>query len=210
MIDIPGILGALAIIRPVFQSEADFQHALAWEIHRSMPDAQVRLEVPVASVDAQMHIDIWVQHGNMLHAIELKYKTRALSVQIGNEIFSLKDQSAQDTGRYDFVKDMQRLEQVLVLKDNSVGYAVLLTNDSAYWINPGEKQTVDADFRLFQGRSLPGRLEWGAAASAGTKRNRESPLVLTGTHPLHWMDYSRPTMKSFGTFRYLFVRIDRQ
>jgi hypothetical protein len=59
----------------------------------------------------------------------LKYKTRGLSVQIENEQYRLKDQSTQDVGRYDFIKDIQRLEHVSVGQKNFVGYAVLLTND---------------------------------------------------------------------------------
>jgi len=210
MVNIPKIMSSLTVIRPVFQSEADFQHALAWEIHRGLPEAQVRLEVPVASVDAQMHIDVWVKHENKLYAIELKYKTRALSVQVGEEQFLLKDQSAQTIGRYDFIKDVQRLERVLTLKANTIGYAILLTNDSAYWVHPRGNRTVDADFRLHEGRSLGGLLQWGEDASAGTKHHREDPLTLAGTYPVRWVDYSKATIKSYGTFRYLFVEVDKQ
>jgi hypothetical protein len=31
--DLPHLMDALAAQRPIFHSEADFQHALAWEIH---------------------------------------------------------------------------------------------------------------------------------------------------------------------------------
>ena len=37
MLDIKGLLTALAESRKVFHSEADFQHALAWHIHQTMP-----------------------------------------------------------------------------------------------------------------------------------------------------------------------------
>jgi len=38
------VLTVLAERRPVVHSEADFQHALAWEAHRLDPDLRVRLE----------------------------------------------------------------------------------------------------------------------------------------------------------------------
>ena len=43
----------------MFHSEADFQHALAWQIHEAAPESQVRLEVSVIPVEAQrMFLDI--------------------------------------------------------------------------------------------------------------------------------------------------------
>ena len=44
MLDLLGAMRALASHRPVFHSEADFQHALAWQIHRMLPGAVIRLE----------------------------------------------------------------------------------------------------------------------------------------------------------------------
>jgi hypothetical protein len=37
-------LAALALERPVFHSEADFQHSLAWQLHVADPSVQIRLE----------------------------------------------------------------------------------------------------------------------------------------------------------------------
>lgn len=45
MIDIATAISSLGRKRPIFHSEADLQHALAWEIHLALPDAAVRLEV---------------------------------------------------------------------------------------------------------------------------------------------------------------------
>ena len=100
-------------------------------------------------------------------AIELKYKTRAIDVKVGDEEFFLKNQSAQDIGRYDLIKDIVRVEQVISAHGNSEGYAILLTNDSAYWKTPRNKSTVDAEFRLHNGRVLSGALEWQNADAQG-------------------------------------------
>jgi hypothetical protein len=49
-LSVSAVLTALAKQRPIFHSEADFQHAIAWEIHKHLPRASVRLERPIASL----------------------------------------------------------------------------------------------------------------------------------------------------------------
>jgi hypothetical protein len=49
MFPIDAIMTSLAQSRPVFHAEADFQHAFAWELHKELPSAQVRLELPVVA-----------------------------------------------------------------------------------------------------------------------------------------------------------------
>lgn len=41
MFDIHGVLKDLSKHRPIFCSEADFQDALAWQIHEEMPDCEI-------------------------------------------------------------------------------------------------------------------------------------------------------------------------
>lgn len=207
MVEISEILATLAKKRHIFHSEADFQHAFAWEIHDKLPNTSVRLELPVQVKGQFLHIDVWVVNQGEIIAVELKYKTRALSVQIDNEQFKLKDQSAQDIGRYDFIKDIQRLERVAAEQIKFIGYAILLTNDSAYWIKPSSRYTVDADFRLYDGRILEGVLDWGINASDGTKRNREQPITLQQRYSVNWKNFSHPSLARFGTFRSLTVKV---
>lgn len=207
MIEIGEVLSVLAKKRPVFHSEADFQHAFAWEIHQKLPTASVRLELPVQVKNHFPHIDVWVSAQGAILAVELKYKTRGLSVKIGDEQYRLRDHSAQDVGRYDFMKDIQRLEQVAVAHQNITGYAILLTNDSAYWVEPANHSTVDANFRIHDGRIVEGILAWGAKASDGTKKDREQPLELQGKYLLQWVDYSHPSSARYGEFHSMVVKV---
>ena len=103
IVDIHEAMSRLAASRPIFHSEADFQHALAWELHARLPDMAVRLELPVHVPGKILHLDLWLAGPTGSVAIELKYKTRGLALSAGGEPFSLKDQSAQDLGRYDFL-----------------------------------------------------------------------------------------------------------
>jgi hypothetical protein len=205
------VLKALAKERSIFHSEADFQHAIAWEIHKRLPRASVRLERPVkvSHRDKRLHVDIWVEQGDDVLAIELKYKTRALDVLVGSERYALRSQSAQDLGRYDFIKDIARVETFVVdRRPQATGCAILLTNDPSYWKQPLNYNTADARLRLHEGSSLHGRLGWGPSASAGTTRGREDLLQLVGSYTLRWEDYSRPADGSYGGFRFLVVEVN--
>jgi len=201
------LLADLANSRPLFHSEADFQHSFAWELHRRFPDASIRLEKPIPINGGVAHLDVLVQRHNATIAIELKYKTRKLSVVTPSETYSLRNHSAQDIGRYDFIKDVSRLEDISFAYPEAVGYAVLLTNESGYWRNPSTATTVDAAFRLHEGRILSGDVAWGSGASAGTMKAREKPIQLRASYALEWRDFSSPATGNGSVFRYLAVPI---
>jgi uncharacterized protein YjbI with pentapeptide repeats len=145
MIDLNLLLATLANKRPVFHSEADFQHALAWELQLLDPNVNIRLEYRPPWLDRRNYMDIWVIDEDTATAIELKYKTRSVDISIGGEQFALQNHAAQDLGRYDFVKDIERLERVVAAGRQVVGYAIILTNDPTYWSLPGKSDSVDAN-----------------------------------------------------------------
>lgn len=212
MFDLNNVLNVLRTTRPVFHSEADFQHALAWQIHQQYPEYSIRLEYPL-SLGQSEHLDILAFGNGSSLAIELKYKTKQLFISVDEEIFWLKDQSAQDCGRYDFLLDIERLEQFVSKYPNCVGHAILLTNDSSYWDPPRGALTVDADFRIHDGRLINGILSWGQKASKGTTKGRERAITIRGTYRLLWKDYcvlkSNYNVKGYRRFRYLMVTITR-
>lgn len=208
MLDIDRLMANLAATRKLFHSEADFQHALAWQIHRALPEFQVRLEVDVLQADHRRRfLDIWLPVAGI--AIELKYKTRGFEVEQGDESFVLRNQSAQTQGRYDFIRDIHRLELMRSkLRQFKAGYAVLLTNDSSYWKDPARRSAVDADFRIHDGQVVSGELAWATSAKPGTVGGRESPIEIHGSYRLRWQEYSNFPGKSYGSFRYLAVSLE--
>lgn len=203
MIDVSRFMANLSKIRSVFHSEADFQHAFAWELQQSFPGLRIRLEKPWNEGAKQNHLDIWAEGEGQIVAIELKYKTRGLDVQVNQEEFQLRNQGAQDLGRYDFLKDVMRLERMALAYKNISGCAIFLTNDSTYWNPPDNRFTVDAAFRLHERRTLTGTLEWGKNAGSGTIRNREQSIVLSRQYTAQWQDYSSVSRESSGLFRFL-------
>jgi len=201
--NIQDTLQRLADQRPIFHSEADFQHALAWSVHKSYPNAVIRLELPFRTEDSSEYLDLQVTDGNQSFAVELKYKTRRLVYQHGGEEFSLKQQGAQDLGRYDFLADVGRLERFVAAKRTASGCAILVTNDPSYWSEPARPGTVDEMFRLNEGRVIHGSLAWLEHASAGTMRSRERPIIITGNYTAAWKPFSAPCKLPGGEFRFL-------
>ena len=100
-IDIITLMEGLSRSRPIFHSEADFQHALAWRLHETVPEIEVRLEFRPLPQE-NIYIDIWIPKGRI--AIELKYLTRKLLADWRGETFMLRNQAAQATKRYDFLE----------------------------------------------------------------------------------------------------------
>lgn len=204
-INVPATLATLALRRPIFHSEADFQHALAWEIQRRYDDAEIRLEFKPPGTPPRTYLDIWVTLGTAAIAIELKYKTGRLSARVSGEQFDLLNHGANDLGRYDFLKDIARVEAAVDATPGATGFSVLLTNDSKYWTAIASTETIDANFRIHEGQILAGELRWGANAG-GTTRGRERAINLSRPRAMRWSDYSDLGTRA-GQFRSLVVSI---
>jgi hypothetical protein len=154
-----------------------------------------------------LHVDVAAELDNRTYTFELKYKTRATVVRVGTEVYSLQDHGAQPPGRYDFVKDVERLESITEGLPGSIAYAILLTNDSAYWCEPRSPGDTSAAFSLSDGRLLSGHLDWSAGASAGTKRKRQEPIDLKGRYTVRWRDYSDIGSRYYSRFRFVAVEV---
>ena len=191
----------LGLTRPIFHSEADFQHALAWQLHQDQPAAELRLEVrPLNEISE--YVDVAFRLAGVTTVLELKYLTRELRVDVDDDRFELRNQGAHDIRRYDVVNDLVRLER-FVAAGASNGLAIVLTNDSGYWNTPTRTDQIDAAFRIHSGAELSGVRTWRPNAGKGTTRGRSDPLHLTGTYRPHWRPYSNVGVGAAGTFRYL-------
>jgi len=206
MIDIEEVLSRLSTKRSVFHSEADFKHALAWEFQKMFPDYSIRLEFKPPHCNERCYFDIWITNKEVTIAIELKYKTRSLCTKVFGETFDLRNHSARDTGRYDFCRDVQRLEKIISKKPNMIGYAIFLTNDSGYWDRPKRNKTQDAQFRIHQGKKLKGIIRWSDDTSEGTMGSRKNKISINGVYILDWKDYSE--INEYCNFKYLLVKVE--
>lgn len=182
-----------------------------------LPEVAVRLEFPMTSLGwtspdldledtARMHVDLVIRHEGQQIAFELKYKTRRIIFDLNKERFVLKDHGAQPPGRYDFMKDLRRLEDIKATSQIP-GCAILLTNDSAYWTQPRDDLDTSAAFSLHEGRKACGKLEWSPRTGPGTKKNRETPIQLAGTYIFHWSHYSSIPTRQYPEFKILVVEV---
>ena len=198
------LLTGLAVERPVFHSEADFQHSLAWQAHLQYPTAQIRLERPIG----RLHMDMCCVIDDQTYVFELKYKTCAATFSIAGEEFHLQNHGAYPPSRYDFVKDLARLEAVVRNSEQLVfGFAILLTNDRAYWSDPQRTGGVSAAFGIHEGKRILGEVDWGPATSPGTKKNREQAITLAAEYLMRWRDYSNLDARAQSRFRSLCVPV---
>jgi hypothetical protein len=208
-VELSRILQNLATARPIFHSEADFQHALAWSLHNEYPGSEIRLEFRPFP-EERFYLDIWCRGPDESLAIELKYLTRDLDVEVEGERFLLKNQGAQDLGRHDVIKDIVRVERITREVSGTRGYVIALTNDASYWKQSLRADTVDASFRLHEGRLLEGTLSWSELAGAGTTSKRTDPLALTGRYSIRWNQYSILGPGTARDFRYLQVTVGKE
>jgi hypothetical protein len=173
-------------------------------IHEKYSGLNIRLEKPLNN--ERKHLDIFAFNDNKTVAIEVKYKTKNLHTAEKNEEFNLKNHNAQDQGRYDFLKDISRLENVLEKKSDGAGFAVFLTNDYLYWEKPKKKDPVDEAFRIHEGKTIKGKLSWKEGTSKETMKTREEPIIVKGKYILNWKKYSN-LQKQNGKFRYLVIEV---
>lgn len=155
------LLRRLAVRRPVYHSEADFQHAFAWEAHQTDPALRVRLET---HPEPNVRLDLLLSRTDLERhtAVELKYLTAGWVGDVDGEHFALKNHGAQDVRAYDVVKDIGRLERFVAARQGWNGVFVAITNDPSFWRPVAHGRATNADaFRIYDGVTLTGRRAWG-------------------------------------------------
>lgn len=207
--DIPDLLTKLAIRRPIFHSEADFQHELAMEIKTANEDVQLRLENPLEKGSSEA-LDILVRLKSTKMALELKYICAELEYADhtdGEEVFTLSNQAALDQKRFDVLKDVVRMERFVRMNQDSAAGVVVISNADGMWRGPYKNNTKDAEFSLREGREVSGKLKWAADTGEGTMKDREDGIDLAGCYYMKWCNYSKIGEDKACEFKFLFIPI---
>ena len=121
----------------------------------------------------------------------------------------MKNQSAQDSARYDFIRDIYRLEDITQsgIYPIEEAYAIFLTNDPLYWKPTNRLNTLDSEFRIHDGTKIHGKMNWKPGASKGTIKSREEKLRVSGTYDIEWRSY-KPCEDCL--FKYTIVEIKKE
>jgi hypothetical protein len=204
--DINTIMKVLSDKRPLFHSEADFQFALAWEIKNRYPQAEIRLEAPFNGTVVG-RIDILVRHQAGVYPIELKYLKKHLQCAVDNERYDLAE-GVHDLDMHDCIKDIARLETFRKqLAEFRSGFAVWLTNDTAYW-KASYNASYYSEFHAPQGSVKAGIMKYQNGAKLLRNPAYSAPIELNGQYRIAWEKFSSVGTAKHGEFKYAVVRVD--
>ena len=183
-----------------YYNEAQVQHKLGIELYKRF-DIEPTLEWCVKNDEtgAKKYIDMMLEIGGKKVAIELKYRTKSVK----KELYT--NQSAQNNGKFNFFKDIKRLEILKNSKDDDFGiekgFAIFITNDHLYW-NAAKEKTSVADFDL-----CDGTLEKDTYTAEWVDHANEK-IEIKNDHPIKWIPTLKGTEKKDGTtFRCLIIEI---
>jgi len=197
------VMESLRTSRPAFHTEADFQHAFAWESHVLRPEMKVRLERRL-SAQTNDRLDLLFAADGLTIAVELKYPVTGLDATVDDEPFVLRKQGAEDRMRFGYIWDIVRLERLVSAGVADVGVAVLLTNVVQLWEppKPNKRVAADTEFRLYEGRELAQRLAWTGDAVWWHKEKVPEAVELAGRYRVAWAPYSIVPGTGRGEFRW--------
>lgn len=178
-------------------NELDFQIQLALFLRASgrYDDVDVEYSLPKTIMsgydwDSNLRIDIVVSRGGIYCPVELKYPTRKVNKTIPRfgedvpEAVVMKNQGAQDIVRYNFWKDVRRIE-ALRRRFDAVkgGIAVIMTNDSSY-VRPVRPDSSCAPFSTAECHTVgPGTIDWQNMPAV---RTDHPPFTLDAGYTMHW------------------------
>lgn len=77
------------------------------------------------------------------------------------------------------------MERLVAAGHADAGFAIALTLDPSY-VRGSSRDTIDAAFRLHDGREAAGKLAWGPGAGEGTMRGREKAIDLRYAYTVRW------------------------
>jgi hypothetical protein len=201
-------MNELAQLRPVFHSEADFQHELASVIKSK--NRMVRLERPfkIAS-EKSVKFELDLEIDNSV-AIELKYKKASFKWVLGSEEFDLHADLAITNSRYDVVYDAKRVRDLVKQKTHTLGFTIFLTNTKEYW-ELDAMGTKASQFDLTDKRKF--RMGETVSLIESKTIKRSKPFKIEFNETLEWIQYSEVKNKTDhvlenGTFKFLIIDVN--
>ena len=198
-----------------FYNECEFQMYLALFLKRRGYNIYLEYSVPLDCEKVQgeinkrkqkgesipfsnrekMDIDIVIEQDRLFYLIELKYKTKSKRMDLKRfgEILEdsefLKDQGAIPRGRYDFWKDVARLEFVKEsFKPNIIrGFCVFMTNEDKYTRKPTD---ISEKFSMKAGYVHDKELVW---LSEGKLAENNPKILLSKQYVIDSWDINQNT-----------------
>lgn len=216
----------LAKQNQLFFNERDVQMHLALALKDTKHYDNVELEyyIPIGMFNNKypwetetLYIDIVVCKDDEYCPIELKYKTQQVPLQ-ANTKFSrfgkvdktitavFKDQQRGTDTRYDFWKDVRRIE---VIKNNFpkvvAGFAVFLTNDELYTTRNGKKENGQScnyeDFSMQEGKQNNYIMNWKGDTTD------HPTIIMDSIYTINWKSSTLKYQTTGIDFHYCIVEV---
>lgn len=201
----------------LFSNESDLQLRLSCYLKHSGHYDRVEVEyyVPFQELQQQnpsltttnfpwasdLYIDIVVEKDGQFVPIELKYPTKDIwgaftrfGVAVTAKVPMLKNQGAQDIVRYNYWKDVRRIEALRQAYDETVvgGLAVMVTNDPSYQNNPTNPNVGYANFSIKNGRTVTQPQNRNMSWQNGVSVAKNHPdFQIDGSYSIHWQPMSK-------------------
>ncbi len=190
---------------PFFVSESHFQVAFALALKEEYKNLTVVPEYPFKKDKKHtFHIDLVVIDNKTkeMAAIEFKYVLNGGRIILSNnKEHNLRDHSAANLRREDYLEDIQRIEYILSNdKDFKEGYAIILTNMARIY----EKGTNGKD-KAFDISQSKEEISKGKHKFIDSKFDHK-PIILSNDYTIHWEDYGE--IKDSKKFKYLSIKIE--
>lgn len=201
----------------IFLNECDFQMNLSLFLtHIKGYKVYLEYEVPLDFLEkanetypfankGNINIDIVIEKEGLFYPIELKYKSKKATINFERfgeaKSVSLKDQSRIPMSRYDFWKDVARLE---FLKNNfnqvPGGLCIFLTNNQIY---TNKEKGVSEMFTMEKNKPHSGELKF----KEGKLEGKNYPFLLLKSYQIdEW--YKVKNEKTEILFHYCIVRVE--
>lgn len=219
----------------IFQNEQQFQFELACEIKKKLSKNEEIIFEYVAYTSGKKKIKKYyidliivnVVNGEYI-PIELKYKTSEGKYTRFNSDIVLSGQGAEDLGRYDYLNDIKRIEDLKIknknynykysnnlLKKYVTGFAIIISNEKKYWKTTKASLTTSKqknysyyDFCIGQGDKIKkGKpLKWKGNHNNKTFNSRPS-FKLNSDYSFDWKTYKLIANSNESEFMYLITEI---
>lgn len=201
------VMAHLAKQRAIFHDEYHFRAWLARSIQQKLADSELpELEFTGFYSEKGNKLDMQFSYGGKQVAVETKFKKGPLAKgrpfpYESDWYFAPKSGTPDDISRYEFLRDIMRLESKALSDDNTIGCCLLLTNSQGMWKPAIKNDANDIQFRIDHGIKHD-TLEWLRKPPRNTLKD---PIQLLGKYSMVWRFFSRiPHIKN-AEFWYLLV-----
>jgi hypothetical protein len=89
---------------------------------------------------------------------------------------------------------------------DTIGFAIMLTNDHNFWTPNITLDVNDAEFRIHENTIISGKRSWNIKAGDGTIEGRRAPIDLRGKYAMKWSNFHSIPLRN-GEFKYIINKI---